>query len=82
MTFTEKLSRLVADRNRAAVARNAGLPPNAVSDYVNKGYTPRADTAFRLARALNVSVDWLLDDQQGWPPMWVNAPEPAPARVA
>lgn len=74
MTFTEKLARLTEDRTRARVSRRAGLPPNAISDYVNKGYIPRADTAFRIARALSVSVEWLLDDVQSWPPVWVNRP--------
>ncbi|HEX4055988.1 MAG TPA: helix-turn-helix transcriptional regulator [Tepidisphaeraceae bacterium] len=50
------------------MARKADLPPNAVSDYINKNYLPRVDTALALARALNVPLDWLADDRQDWPP--------------
>lgn len=63
MTFGEKLASLTANQNRAELSRRAGLPPNAISDYINKDYLPRVDTAAALARALNVSLDWLADDR-------------------
>jgi len=75
MTFTEKLTRITEDRNRCAVARRARLPTNAINDYINKKYRPRADTAVKIARALNVSIAWLVDDSMGWPPIWANSPE-------
>jgi transcriptional regulator with XRE-family HTH domain len=68
MKFGQKLDKLTIDRNRAEVSRRAGLPKNAISDYVNKGYIPRLDTAASLARELGVSLDWLADDGQEWPP--------------
>ena len=67
MTFGEKLAKLTSGRNRADLSRQAGLPPNAISDYVNKNYLPRLDTARALAAVLNVSIDWLADDAMGWP---------------
>lgn len=70
MTFTEKLRRLCSDRNKAAVSRNAELPTNAVSNYITKGQCPMAPIALRLARALGVSVEWLIDDAKDWPPVW------------
>jgi transcriptional regulator with XRE-family HTH domain len=74
MNLHEKLERLTEDRNKAAVSRRAGLPMNAMSDYLNKGHRPSVGKVFRIARALFVSVEWLLDDSRGWPPVWVNAP--------
>jgi transcriptional regulator with XRE-family HTH domain len=75
MTFQAKLTRLVADRNKSEVSRRAGLIHTAVSSYIARGCIPRADIAMRIARALNVSVEWLLDDSAGWPPVWANYPE-------
>ena len=67
MQFVEKLKALVADKNKSDLARRAGLSATAISDYLLKGYIPRADKALALARALKVPLDWLLDDQQDWP---------------
>lgn len=68
--FTEKLRALVeaSGRSRLSIARDAGLSEAAVSNYINAGHTPRADTALKLARALRVPVEWLIDDAQDWPP--------------
>ena len=68
MTFTEKLSKLTADRNKSQIARQAGLSATAVTDYLQKGYIPRADNALALARALDVQFEWLVDDRrEEWP---------------
>lgn len=66
--FTEKLARLTDDLNKSQVARDAGLSPTAISDYLQKGYIPRIDNALALARALKVPLDWLADNDQDWPP--------------
>src|SRR5438445_5303089 len=76
MTFGAKLAKLTDGENRSKISRSAGLPPNAVSDYINKGYLPRVDTALSLARVLKVSLDWLADDAQDWP-----APKPGGHRL-
>ncbi|HMO25455.1 MAG TPA: helix-turn-helix transcriptional regulator [Tepidisphaeraceae bacterium] len=68
MTFGEKLDRLVEGGRRTAVSRAAGLPPNAISDYINKGHLPRLDKGQAIARALGVSLGWLADDEVGYPP--------------
>lgn len=69
MTFGEKLAALTKGRSKAELSREAGLPPNAISDYINKAYLPRVDTALALAKVLEVSVDWLADDEKDFPPM-------------
>ena len=78
MTFTEKLRRLMEDRNCARVAKRMGLPRNAISDYINKKMIPRADRAAQIARAMGVSLDWLMNDAVGWPPVRVDVQEECP----
>jgi transcriptional regulator with XRE-family HTH domain len=68
MKFAEKLARLTAEKNKQKVAIDAGLPPTAISNYITKNNVPRADTALALARALDVQLDWLVDDNRDWPP--------------
>jgi len=66
--ITEKLRRLTEDKNKAEVARKAGLKATMISDYISKEYVPRADIALKMARALQVPLEWLVDDAQDWPP--------------
>lgn len=82
MTFKEKLSRLTEDMIKARISRRAGLPPNAINDYINKGHTPGAHNAVSLARALGVDVGWLIDDAREWPPVRVETPTPTREPVA
>jgi transcriptional regulator with XRE-family HTH domain len=74
MRFGEKLAALTDGKNKSQIARDAGLTPTAISDYLQKGYLPRADNALALARALGVSVEWLIDDSQGLPAKAAEAP--------
>lgn len=73
VTFAEKLKRLTEEGGKSKLATKAGLPPTAISDYINKGNVPRSDKALQIAKALGVSLDWLVDDSQEWPP-----PAPTP----
>jgi transcriptional regulator with XRE-family HTH domain len=73
MRFAEKLERFTREKNKAKIARAAGLPANAINEYIAKGYTPRADNALALAKALKVPLEWLVDDSRDYPP-----PEPVP----
>jgi len=73
MTFHEKLAKLTEDRKKTVISRRAGLPPTAINNYISKQQTPSCVVALRIARALHVSVDWLIDDSQTWPPTWSNA---------
>lgn len=82
MTFHEKLKRLCEDRSQCAVSRRAGLSETAVARVLARKQLPRSDRALSLARALSVSVEWLLDDAQGWPPVWANAPKEQTAGAA
>ena len=68
MKFADKLSQLTADDNKARLSRAAGLPPNAINDYINKGHRPGIDNALALAKVLRVPLEWLVDDAAEWPP--------------
>ena len=67
VTFAEKLAKLTEDDNKSKVAAKAGLPPTAISDYINKGNIPRSDKALALAKALRVPLEWLVDDAMDLP---------------
>lgn len=69
MDINEKLRRLTEGKNKAAIARSANLKPTQLNDYTNKGFKPRYDIAFRLARALSVAPEWLFNDETEWPPV-------------
>jgi transcriptional regulator with XRE-family HTH domain len=77
MNLAEKLGRLLQGRQKADVARNAGISPSALSKYLHRKTIPPADIALRLSRALGVPFDWLVDDAQQWPPEPCDAPVPA-----
>jgi transcriptional regulator with XRE-family HTH domain len=66
--LADKLRALVAESGRAAVDRKANLPVNTVSNLINRRSSPQAKTALALAKALDVTLEWLLDDDRGMPP--------------
>jgi len=68
MEFREKLRRASAKLNKAQASRDVGLKPTIISTYIVKGSIPRADIAMKMARALRVPFEWLVDDAQDWPP--------------
>src|SRR5258707_4792390 len=68
-TFAEKLAAVTKGRSRAELSREAKLPTNAISDYINKGHLPRMDTALAIAKVLGVSLAWLADDSRDFPPV-------------
>lgn len=67
MTAYEKIRKLTEGMNRANVSRDAGLPSQTISNIVNTERTPNAEDAFRIAKALRVSLDWLADETRGMP---------------
>lgn len=73
MQFHQKLTRLTEDRIKAVLCKRAGLPATAISNLLAKKQMPSADTAFRIARTLSVSLEWLLDDNADWPPVRIDS---------
>lgn len=70
MLLSEKLSRFSETLKMGTIAARAGIGRTAMSKYIRHGATPGYDKAVAIARALGVSIDWLLDDEQGWPPVY------------
>ncbi|MEI8195189.1 MAG: helix-turn-helix transcriptional regulator [Phycisphaerae bacterium] len=81
MKITEKLLRLTEGQRKADIARAAKLKPTQLNDYTVKGSLPRYDIALRIARALKVPVEWLIDDEADWPPPVPNA-APSPSQYS
>jgi len=81
MKLTEKLERLLALHNKAAVARAAGISPDALRIIRTGRVDPSRKTLLGLARALHVDVGWLCDDVREWPPEFTHdrCPEPIAA---
>jgi len=64
MKFSEKLTRLLGDRDQAAVAEDAEITPAAMSSYVNGKGMPSVAAAIRLAEVLDCDLLWLVDDRR------------------
>jgi len=69
VTLAEKIRRLRGGRAYAELARAAGCSAPTVRDIATG---QRRDPSIRIiagiAAFLDVSIDWLVDDEQGWPP--------------
>jgi len=60
-SFADRLIEIVAEfPSRAALAKKAGLTPSALQSYV-EGAEPTRPALVALARAANVSLEWLAD---------------------
>lgn len=70
MVLYEKLRRLLAEKGwpQAELARKASVCPSNLSNIFHRANNPQLSTALRIARALDVPLEWLADDAQEWPP--------------
>lgn len=59
--FTERLTQAMKDNNMKVIdlANKSGLQSAAISNWRSGYYKPNAESMVKLAKALNVSVDWL-----------------------
>jgi transcriptional regulator with XRE-family HTH domain len=64
MGYTEKLQRLCALRglDQAALAKDLGLSKSSISRILSGTQEPKLRIAYELARRLNVTVDYLMDE--------------------
>jgi len=69
MHWSEKVKRLLATSKVASYRQAeilAGWPENTLNQAVGKKANVRIDKAMSLAKALDVSADWLFDDEAEW----------------
>ena len=66
MTFGEKLkhARLVLNLSQSEVAKLTGISERSIYTYEQNGIMPRSGNIRKLADALNVSVSYLLDEEE------------------
>jgi transcriptional regulator with XRE-family HTH domain len=65
MDFWEKLAALTIESgSKSRAAKVAGLPASAISNYISKRQMPRGDKVLVLAKALDVNLLWLLDENR------------------
>jgi len=57
-----RLVQLRGNFSQAQLAKKAGVPQSAISDIENGKRNPRIDTLQKLANALDVSLNELLED--------------------
>ncbi len=67
MTWTEKVEFLTRDKVVDRIGREAGWATGELANYVREGTMPSAEKGLRLAKALNVTSDWLFDQSRGLP---------------
>lgn len=77
MEFREKLRKAMKSQrySQQAIADLVDISQSMVSGWLRGVYAPDIYQAKRLADALGCSLDYLLDDAQGYPPPPVNQAE-------
>lgn len=70
MDFLEKILKLTEIRglDQSQVESMAGLPRGRITKWKSDQGEPSAKQALRLAKALDVRLEWLVDDDENWPP--------------
>lgn len=61
-SFNERFERLLEEKNlqKKDIALKVGISPNGISTWKITGTIPRADVAIKIAKELNVSVEYLI----------------------
>lgn len=69
-TLGHKIGMLLADRrmDNQALAASMGVANSTVGRWVKDEQKPSVFEAFRVARFFGVSLDWLADNEQDYPP--------------
>lgn len=75
MTLGHKLDMLLSQRRMKAIdlAAQLELSPSTVTRWVRDEANPTMRLGLRLARYFDVSMEWLADDSQGYPPAAASA---------
>jgi len=67
--FAERLERLIKEKKltQIAVADSVGIRRPTISDWKKNGSYPTADVAVKIAKLLNVSVEYLITGEEYCP---------------
>lgn len=61
MNFNQRIAYLLKEKkcSQADLAKSVGVKPNTVSDWINKGTSPKVEHIYAIASYFNVSIDYL-----------------------
>ena len=61
MNFNQRIAYLLGEKkcSQADLAKSVGVKPNTVSDWINKGTSPKIEHIYKIANYFNVSFDYL-----------------------
>ncbi len=80
MKLRDKIARVAKERKLelTEVAKLTGIPYGTLRNYLRPGSerSPSVQTGIALAKALNVDIEWLFDDNRGWPILDYHEPPP------
>lgn len=70
MSYREKIRMWLKEKGwkDRDLALAAGLHSGKIADILNAKYGPTITVMAPIAKAMNVSLDWLADDDAAWPP--------------
>ena len=72
-----KAARLAAKMSQKEVAEKAGVAKSTYSQYESGARLPSVEVVKRIAMAVGVSADILLNTQQGYQELWLTADDTA-----
>lgn len=75
MQLQEKLQRLKEGRSYSEIAKKIGCSPENVRKIIDQGTEPKFLLGVRLAQVLGADIEWLADEQQGFPIMPTRSEE-------
>ena len=61
MNFNQRIAYLLKEKkcSQADLAKSVGVKPNTVSDWINKGTSPKVEHIYAIAQYFDVSIDYL-----------------------
>jgi hypothetical protein len=72
MKIADKVKALTVFSNKSQISRLLGLPIGSFSVMIYRGSVPNSTIALKLAKILGVSAEWLMNEDEGWPPVRVE----------
>jgi transcriptional regulator with XRE-family HTH domain len=79
ISISEKLMHLRAEKgwNRSEAARRTNIPISTYQAFEKLNRKPKGEAAMKLAKIFGVTLDYLMDDERGYPPSPLDRVSPA-----